>query len=717
MSRTETPHTSSPPTAAPTAPPSGEPGIRTTDPHLPGDAPATPDRHEGTTSTMTQPLQPLLHDSVVVLTAPSQAWSAPDGRIDGHGIHGFYHSDLRVLDRVLLTVGDEVPEHIATAGPDAATSVFTSLARGLDDATADPRVRVERTRSVQAGSLTERIVLRNALRTAVATTVEVVLGADFSPMQSIKAGLSGSEHPVTVEAGAGGATAVLRSGRVEARIVAEGATATVDGDRVSLRWNVEAPANGSAELAWRIDVDDPTAVVSGAEPSAEWSAFRATTGDSRMQSWLGRAVADLQALRMSTVERPDDTFLAAGAPWFFTLFGRDSLWAARMLLPLGHEIAASTLRVLAHYQGTKTVAETAEQPGKIMHELRPAALTIPGEGVELPPLYYGTVDATALWVCLLHDAWKWGMPRDEVEPLLPHLEAALAWMRDVGDSDGDGFLEYIDTTGHGLANQGWKDSGDSIQWRDGTLADGPIALCEVQGYAYEAAVGGAELLDAFGREGANEWRAWAADLKARFASAFWIDDPAGAYPAVALDAAKRKVDTVTSNIGHLLGTGILDPEESALVARRLVSPELSSGYGLRTMSTDSAGYWPLSYHGGSVWAHDTAIAISGLAAEGFRAEAGQLADGLLAAALGFGYRMPELHSGDSTAQTVSPIPYPAACRPQAWSAAAAVAVLSARLGLRADAPAGRLEVDPDPDAGSIHVEGLRFGGVPRRVTV
>lgn len=723
MSRTEAsptaPSTSGPPPSAPgpDGTPGGDRSFRTTEPHLPGDAPATPDRHEGTSSTMTQPLQPLLHDSVVVLTAPSQAWSAPDGRIDGHGIHGFYHSDLRVLDRVLLTVGGDVPEHIATAGPDAATTVFTGLVRALDDTTADPRVRVDRTRRVQAGSLTERIELRNALRTPIATTVEVVLGADFSPMQTIKAGLSGSEHPVTVEPGADGAAALLRSGRVAARIVADGAAVAIDGARVSLRWNVEAPGNGSSDVGWRIEVDDPTAVVSGAAPSAEWTAFRATTGDSRLQSWLARAVADLQALRMSTVERPDDPFLAAGAPWFFTLFGRDSLWAARMLLPLGHEIAASTLRVLAHYQGTTTVAETAEQPGKIMHELRPAALTIPGEGVELPPLYYGTVDATALWVCLLHDAWKWGMPRDEVEALLPHLEAALAWMRDAGDSDGDGFLEYIDTTGHGLANQGWKDSGDSIQWRDGTLAEGPIALCEVQGYAYEAAVGGAELLAAFGRPGADGWRAWAADLKARFAAAFWIDDPAGAYPAVALDAAKRKVDTVTSNIGHLLGTGILDPGESALVARRLVSPELSSGYGLRTMSTDSAGYWPLSYHGGSVWAHDTAIAISGLATEGFRAEAAQLADGLLAAAQGFGYRMPELHSGDSAEQTPSPIPYPAACRPQAWSAAAAVAVLSARLGLRADAPAGRLDVDPDSSAGGIHVEGLRFAGAPRDVTV
>lgn len=680
------------------------------------DAPsALGDDHEGTTSTMTQPLQPLLHDSVVVLTAPSQAWSASDGRIDGHGIHGFYHSDLRVLDRALLTVGGAVPEHIGTASPDAATAAFTSLARGIDDATADPRVRIDQRRTVSAASLGERITVRNALGDDLRTTVEIELRADFSPMQQIKAGLSGSEHPVTIDR-VEGAAALLGSGPVTARVSAEGARVAVDGQSVTLLWDVDVPAHGEAGVEWSVGVDDPTAVVAGAAPSEEWSAFRAATGDSRLACWLDRAVADLQSLRMSTVEHPDDVFLAAGAPWFFTLFGRDSLWAARMLLPLGHEIAASTLRVLAAYQGTETVAETAEQPGKIMHELRPGALEIPGEGVVLPPLYYGTVDATALWICLLHDAWRWGMPPAEVEALLPHLETALAWMRDYGDSDGDGFLEYIDTTGHGLANQGWKDSGDSIQWRDGTLADGPIALCEVQGYAYEAAVGGAALLDAFGRPGGDAWRGWAADLKQRFADAFWIADPAGAYPAVALDASKRKVDTVTSNIGHLLGTGILDAEQAELVARRLVSPELSSGYGLRTMSTDSAGYWPLSYHGGSVWAHDTAIAISGLARDGFRAEAAQLSDGLLAAAAGFGYRMPELHSGDSASETSAPIPYPAACRPQAWSAAAAVAVLSARLGLRADAPEGRFVVDPDQTAGGIQVEGLRFAGRPRSVT-
>ena len=664
---------------------------------------------------MTQPLQPLLHDSVVVLTAPSQAWSTADGTVDGRGIHGFYHSDLRVLGGIDLTVDGALPEHIATGSPDAATAVFTSLARAIDDSTADPRVRIDRTRRVVAGSLIESITVRNALGTSIHPTVAVALRADFSPMQVVKAGLGGSEHPIAAIATAEGVT--FTSGAVTATVVAPAADVTIDDESAVLSWSAEVPAHSAITLDWRIEVDDPTAVVAGAEPSPDWASFAAATGDSRLAAWLQRALADLQALRMSTADRPDDVFLAAGAPWFFTLFGRDSIWAARMLLPLGTDIAASTLRVLASMQGTQTVNETAEQPGKIMHELRPGALTIPGEGVVLPPLYYGTVDATALWVTLLHDAWKWGLPSSEVEAMLPHLEAALAWMRDYGDSDGDGFLEYVDMTGHGLANQGWKDSGDSIQWQDGTLADGPIALCEVQAYAYEAAVGGAELLEAFGRPGADAWRTWAAELKERFAASFWIDDPAGAYPAIALDSAKRKVDTVTSNIGHLLGTGILTPEQSALVARRLAGPELNSGYGLRTMSSASGGYWPLSYHGGSVWAHDTAIVISGLARDGHTAEAEALAGGLLAAAEGFDYRMPELHSGDPATETATPIPYPAACRPQAWSAAAAVAVLGARLGLRADAQAGTLDVVPVPGVGSMTVSALRFTGEPVTIAV
>ncbi|MFI5085086.1 MAG: glycogen debranching N-terminal domain-containing protein [Actinomycetales bacterium] len=669
---------------------------------------------------MSAPRQPFLHEAVVVLSAPSQAWSGADGDIGTAPIHGFYHSDARILSTSALRVGGARPECIAFSRTGAAVGTFVSVARNVDGPGADPRVRVDRCRQVRDGCMAEEITVSNALPHELSTVVEVRIGADFSRMHEIKAGLapaggSRTRTPPGVRAADG--TVVFSDEELTASFRAPGAELTLDATQVTARWPITVPAGGRTVLNWQIEARDASAVVRGAAAGPEWDELSVRTGDQRLAAWVHTAVNDLTALRMATTDAPVETFLGAGAPWFLTLFGRDSIWAARFLLPLGTGLAASTLRVLARLQGTKEVPETAEQPGKIMHELRPGTQTIPAEGVALPPLYYGTVDATALWIVLLHEAWRWGMADADVEPLLANLEAALAWMRDYGDSDGDGFLEYVDESGHGLANQGWKDSGDSIQWRDGTLSTGPIALCEVQAYAYQAAVGGAELLDHFGRAGGAQWRSWAAALKQRFADSFWIDSPGGAYPAVALDAAKHRVDTVTSNIGHLLGTGILDPAGEALVARRLVSPELNSGFGLRTMSTDSAGYWPLGYHSGSVWTHDTAIAIAGLGRAGFGSEAASLIDGLLAAAVGFGYRMPELHSGDAAAPGASPVPYPAACRPQAWSAAAAVSVLATALGLEPGGPGdggsrpeGSVSIDPIAALGTIEVDGLRFAG-------
>jgi glycogen debranching enzyme len=287
----------------------------------------------------------------------------------------------------------------------------------------------------------------------------------------------------------------------------------------------------------------------------------------------------------------------------------------------------------------------------------------------LPPVYYGTIDATPLWACTLHDAWRAGVPEAEIEALLPTLEGALRWVVEDGDADGDGFLEYLDHSGHGLANQGWKDSADSVRFADGTIADGPVALCEVQAYAYEAAVHGADLLDAFGRPGAERFREWAADLRERFRATYWCGEGADRFPALALDGNKRPVDTLTSNIGHLLGTGLLDPDEELTVARQLAAPDLDSGLGLRTMSAADGGYAPLSYHCGSVWPHDTAIVISGMHRAGLGEHAAGLVEGLLRASVAFDQRLPELWSGEG-----QPVPYPTACRPQAWSAAAAVAV-------------------------------------------
>ncbi|HJP76315.1 MAG TPA: amylo-alpha-1,6-glucosidase [Pseudonocardiaceae bacterium] len=456
-------------------------------------------------------------------------------------------------------------------------------------------------------------------------------------------------------------------------LVAPGAAVERDGGDLVLRWKSVLHKGVPLVAQWSVRLVASEAVVIGADEPARWT-LPAEVGDDRLRRWIDRAMADLDALRVR-LPGAEDEFLAAGAPWYFTLFGRDSLWAARFLLPVGTAIAASTLRALAALQGTRVDSDSAEQPGKIMHELRQAALTVDRDRISLPPLYYGTIDATPLWICLLHDTWRAGLPEDEVRALLPALQRALAWLRDYGDADGDGLLEYIDESGHGLENQGWKDSFDSIQWRDGSLAEGPIALCECQAYAHEAAVHGADLLDAFGLPGAGEWRAWAARLAGRFRATFWVSDEHGRYPAIAVDARKRPVDTVTSNIGHLVGTGLLNADEERLVAERLVAPELASGFGLRTLSTTAGGYWPLSYHGGSVWPHDTAIAIDGLSRAGFAKEAAKLAEQLLAAAVVFDYRMPELYSGD--ADVSRPAPYPASCRPQAWSAAAAISVWAA----------------------------------------
>lgn len=654
---------------------------------------------------MSSPVQPLIHDGVIVLRAPTQVWSARDGSIGDAAIHGVTFSDMRLVQSAAVQAGEQAGEHIATLPRGSDSITFVALQRHLDDRQADPRVRTLHSRTATINGVDEELVIESDLTEEITTEVQVTIRPDLTDINQIKGGAIGRTPDTTIDGRA------VRWGNqaITATLVAADATITeLASGEIRLTWPVTVPPRGSARLSWNLVAADSRAVVRGAAGPAPWSVPSVVASDDRLGRWLGVALSDLDALRLSPADHPEQVFLAAGAPWFFTLFGRDSLWAARMMLPLGTRLAGDTLRILARLQGSDSVAETAEQPGKIMHELRRDSTASPRHGFHLPPLYYGTVDATPLWVCLLHDAWRWGLPEAEVQQLLPHAVRALEWMRDYGDADGDGLLEYVDSSGQGLANQGWKDSGDSVQWRDGTLADGPIALCEVQAYAYEAAVHGAELLDHFGVEGAQEWREWASALKARFHENYWIESADGAYPAIALDAAKRPVDTVTSNLGHLLGTGLLDADQSALVARRLLSPELNSGYGVRTMSTDSAGYWPLSYHGGSVWTHDTAIAIAGLARDGFTAEAGVLISGLLDAASGFDYRMPELHSGDAATEASAPIPYPAACRPQAWSATAAVSVLASALGLKPDAE--RLRATPTSALGAMTVSGLRFHG-------
>ena len=676
-------------------------------------------------------LQPLLHDLLVATMAPTQAWSAADGQIRASGAQGVYHGDTRVLSRAVVTVAGQEPEVVA-AGPTGPGAIqVVSLLRMVDESGADPTVRLRRTRTVTPGVVLEQLEVSATTTSPVRVPLALSLACDLAEMDEIKAGGSGDPVPAAraaegfiwssdgtvavVTAGTGTGPSAARVTRTEGGALDDLPEVDVsDPTAPVLLWSLTVQPGETVTVWWAVRAPALVDAVVQAPPAgASWSVPTVRCADRRLPALLAQSLDDLATLRMSAAFAPDDVFLAAGAPWFFTLFGRDSLWAARMMLPLGTDLAAGTLRTLACRQGVVEDPSTAEQPGKILHEVRSKPLSLGDEG-ELPPLYYGTVDATPLWVCLLHDAWRWGMPADEVEELLPAMEAALGWMADHGDADGDGFLEYLDTSGHGLANQGWKDSGDSVQWRDGTLAVGPIALCEVQGYAHEAALSAADLLDAFGRPGGERWRRWAADLATRFREAFWVTDEHGAYPAIALDADKKPVDSLTSNIAHLLGTGLLTADEEALVAERIGSAALDSGYGLRTLATGSRGYWPLSYHGGSVWTHDTAIAIAGLARTGHTEVAASLMEGLLVAASDVRYRVPELHSGDARGTGPSVIPYPAACRPQAWSAASAVVLLATVVGIRPDVPGGRLDVRPlsPSPVGALTVTGLRVAGFP-----
>ncbi|MGC3992659.1 MAG: glycogen debranching N-terminal domain-containing protein [Propionicimonas sp.] len=608
-------------------------------------------------------LQPVLSDGVVLLRAPVQAWSRPDGSIGGAAIDGIYLGDLRQLRSRELVVEGTAVEPISLARPSASSAVFGGVLRGLDDPDPDPKVRLLTTRTVTGAGVQEVLRLESHLTRTLSTTVTVRLEPEFGHLGDIKNGVL---PPARGDVVVAGDTVVAGLGSARFTLRAPDAQVAVEEGRIVLSWPIDLGPRSAVERSWSVELEDDALVVAAPSGPAPWAVPPAPGVHPDAARWLAVALDELDALRLTLTGATDVDFLAAGAPWFLTLFGRDALWAARLLLPLGTGMAGSTLRALAVLQASDRDDATSREPGKIPHELR-ASMPV-GTGSGLPPLYYGSVDATPLWACLLVDAWRAGLPEAEVRALLLTLRGVLDWLVEAGDSDGDGFIDYIDRTGRGLANQGWKDSGDSIQWRDGRLAVGPIALCEVQGYAHEAAVGSADLLDALGEPGGAALREWAAALRARFAESYWVDTPEGRYPAIALDADKNRVDTLTSNIGHLLGTGILDGPEEAMVADLLVSPALSSGFGVRTMSTGAAGYWPLSYHGGSVWIHDTAIIAAGMARAGLPDHARRVAEGMLAAAVGFGYRVPELHSGD--AATLSP--YPAACHPQAWSAAAAV---------------------------------------------
>jgi len=422
-----------------------------------------------------------------------------------------------------------------------------------------------------------------------------------------------------------------------------------------------------------------------------------------------KSVSDLASLRMRG-SGMHGQLPAAGMPWFMAVFGRDTIITCLQTLLFGPELAHSALRTLAELQATADDPEIDAEPGKIVHEVRN------GRGAAAWfPRYYGSIDATPLYLVLLSEVWRWTDDAALVRDLKGPALRALEWIERHADLDGDGFVEYRKRSAKGLENQSWKDSGISMRFADGTLARPPIAPVEVQGYVYDAKLRTAELARAVWRDRglAERLEREAAALRERVNEAFWIERRGGYY-ALALDGEKRQVDSLCSNIGHLLWSGIVPPERVDAVVDQLMGEELWSGWGVRTMSAGDAGFNPLEYHNGTVWPHDNSLIAWGLARYERRPEALRIVRRMLNATTYFDHELPEVFAGFSRTETPFPIPYPTSCRPQAWAAGTPVLLLQLLLGLEPDRARHRLVTRASEDlptwAGTLKLSGVRAFG-------
>jgi glycogen debranching enzyme len=476
------------------------------------------------------------------------------------------------------------------------------------------------------------------------------------------------------------------------------------GDRQRISWVVRA----SREPEQMVHPTDEEAL-DPARAHAAWLSRNAgiETDHELINQVVRRALDDLCLLE--STDPLGDRFISAGVPWFTTLFGRDSLITSLQSIAFAPNLAVQTLEILAKKQATADDPWRDSEPGKILHEMRTGEMSRTGELPFAP--YYGSVDSTPLWLILLGETHDWTGDDALVDRLWPNAMAALEWIDKWGDRDGDGFVEYERRAETGLRNQGWKDSHDSIRWLDGSLADTPIALAEVQGYVFDAKVRLARLARRRNEDGlADRLEDDASKLQNRFAEAFRLET--GAL-AMALDGSKRAVDAIGSNAGHALWTGIVLAEHAKGVAEALGASNMVTGWGLRTYAAEQLGYNPIGYHTGTVWPHDTAIAAAGLRRYGFDGTADTLSSGLLAAAQHFpAFRLPELFCGFDRADTGSPIAYPVACSPQAWAAGSALMAIRTMMGLHADASNHRLTLErPLLPAGltKLVVRGVRVG--------
>jgi glycogen debranching enzyme len=565
---------------------------------------------------------------------------------------------------------------------------------------------------VIADGLRERIKVDNFTTHPERLQVTLRLDADFADIFEVR-GIErprGEALPTIVSRDRIAFAYRGRDGVVRRTYVALSEPAEEIEDDTLFRIDCEIPAGGSRTLeitVWGEEDASPSdgdgagpvrwptvPLVREDVPAAAHRSWRASSAavhvtDAFAARAVKRALADL---RLLVTEGPTDAerYIAAGVPWFSCLFGRDSIITALQLLSIRPQVAVDALRLLARLQATAVDDWRDAQPGKILHELRTGELARAGEIPHSP--YYGSVDSTPLWLILLGETYRWTANRELVDELWPHALAALEWIDSQGTRNRDGFVEYERHSERGLVNQGWKDSVEANRFRDGRLAQAPLALVEVQAYVYAARRAVAELARLRGEEDLARAQDAAADaLRSRFEEAFWMDD-SGTY-AMALDRNGRQVDAISSNPGHALWCGIVSVDRAGRVASSLTGPGLWSGWGVRTLSSAMAGYNPIGYHIGSVWPHDNAIVAEGLGRYGFRDGASRIAAALLEATQYFrDARLPELFCGFSKDESPYPVPYPVACSPQAWAAGSVFQLLAAMLGMRPNAPARQLEL-------------------------
>ncbi|MDQ0096129.1 amylo-alpha-1,6-glucosidase [Paeniglutamicibacter psychrophenolicus] len=658
--------------------------------------------------------------AVTILHGTTFVLSAANGDMEEIRPHGLFFRDTRFVCGWRLRINGKDLEPLSGTAVEPYRAMFVGRIEGTEG-DAESHVLVERHRSLNSG-FTEQITVHNYSSSQFTATLTVDIDTDFADLFDVKGGLRRPKRAseLTVQPHGQLHACELGGHRLALRVKDDRAEGTPSG----LRYGLSVPPQGQWTTLVSVDpsINEERP---GAEDAPEPEPGYLERPEIRQAAWnrkvpslkigntlVGEVLAtsrrDLGTLRIFQPGNDSRAVVAAGAPWFMALFGRDSLLTGFMSLAVDSSLALGTVEALAERQGTQTNPATEEEPGKILHELRQG--TSPARELGTSGAYYGSVDSTPLFVTLAGELARWGIGRDTLQRLMPAVDSAMGWIERSVAKDRHGFLAYKRSLPTGLANQGWKDSWDGITFADGTVAAAPLALCEVQGYVYTAYLARA-LLAKMAGDGKTmlDHARRAARIKEAFNEEFWLPDRG--YYALALDGSGRAVDSCASNMGHCLWSGIVDKDKAPAVAARLMDPEMFSGWGVRTLSTRMRAYNPASYHNGSVWPHDNALVAGGLMRYGFVAESQRIAVALMEAAQAFGGRLPELFCGLDRDSHPVPVPYPTSCSPQAWAAATPMHLLRMMLRLDPFLTQGQLFIDPvlPEDWGEVELGNIVLG--------